>query len=244
MKFLKIGLLFAVTGIFTSTALAQEADLIWSPELSYSWKQSDRLGFTAKFSMFNSLRDLDNNSAVRYIEPQLTFSYSSSPRVKLGGGYYYRNSTPFLPGLQYEHRFLEQIGFVSYIGDKRIAHRLRAEQRLRSSSYQNRIRYRLSYDFPLEGQKLDAGEKYFILKMKYLKFLNNYSFVRRIYSVMVVLAIRSLSELHIISIGNLFWTIGFTHRIRTAKCMNGFIVAKKPPVKLGVKILISCFTSQ
>ncbi|MBD3615559.1 MAG: DUF2490 domain-containing protein [Gracilimonas sp.] len=172
MNFLKIGLLFVVTGIFTSTALAQEADLIWSPELSYSWKQSDRLGFTAKVSMFNSLRDLDNKSAVQYIEPTLTFSYSTSPRVKLGGGYYYRNSTPFLPGYQYEHRFLEQIGFISFIGDKRIAHRLRAEQRVRSSSYQNRIRYRISYDFPLEGEKLDAGEKYFIVKNEMMSAFN------------------------------------------------------------------------
>lgn len=172
MNLLKIGLLFAVTGIFTSSVLAQEADLIWSPEFSYSWKQSDRLGFTAKVSMFNSLRDLDNNAAVRYIEPQFTFSYSSSPNLKLGGGYYYRNSTPFLPGNQYEHRFLEQIGFVSYIGDKRISHRLRAEQRVRSSSYQNRIRYRLSYDFPLEGEQLDAGEKYFIVKNEMMSAFN------------------------------------------------------------------------
>lgn len=161
-----------ITGMLTNAAFAQSADLIWSPEISYSWKQSDRLGFSAKVSMFNSLRDLDNRSAVRYIEPQMTFSYSSSPRVKLGGGYYYRNSTPFLPGNQYEHRFLEQIGFVSYIGDKRIAHRLRAEQRVRSSSYQNRIRYRLSYDFPLNGEELDNGEKYLILKNEIMTAFN------------------------------------------------------------------------
>ncbi len=172
MKFLKFGLLFLITGMLTSTAFAQQADLIWSPEISYSWKQSDRLGFTAKVSMFNSLRDLDNRAAVRYIEPKITFSYSSSPRVKFGGGYYYRNSTPFLPGYQYEHRFLEQIGFVSYIGDKRIAHRLRAEQRVRSSSYQNRIRYRLSYDFPLNGEELDNGEKYLVLKNEMMTAFN------------------------------------------------------------------------
>jgi hypothetical protein len=158
--------------MLTNTAFAQEADLIWSPEFSYSWKQSDRLGFSAKVSMFNSLRDLDNRSAVRYMEPQLSFSYSTTPRVKLGGGYYYRNATPFLPGHQYEHRFLEQIGFVSYIGDERIAHRLRAEQRVRSSSYQNRIRYRLSYDFPLNGEQLDNGEKYLILKDEVMTAFN------------------------------------------------------------------------
>lgn len=172
MKFLKFGLLSLATAIFSVDCYAQNTELIWSPAYSYSWKQSDRLGFTAKVSMFNSLRDVDNNSFIQYIEPKLTFAYSISPRVKLGGGYYYRISTPFLPGYQYEHRFLEQIGFVTFMGDKRIAHRFRAEQRVRSSSYQNRLRYQLSYDFPLEGERLDSGERYLILKNELMTAFN------------------------------------------------------------------------
>lgn len=151
---------------------SQSPDLIWSPELSYSWKSSDRLGFNAKLSVFNSARDLDNDFAIRYIEPQFSFSYGLSPGTKVGGGYYYRWSTPLVDGYQYEHRLLQQIGYVSYIGDRRISHRLRTEQRFRSSSYQNRIRYRFSYDFPLEGQKLDAGEKYLILKNEAMTAFN------------------------------------------------------------------------
>ncbi|MEX0844038.1 MAG: DUF2490 domain-containing protein [Balneolaceae bacterium] len=172
MKFLKIGLLFLTTGLITTTTVAQTTDWIWEPAFSYSWKQNDRLGYTAKITMFNSLQDLDNESAIRYIEPKFTFAYSTSPRVKLGGGYYYRYASPLISGYQYEHRFLEQIGFVTFIGDKRIAHRFRAEQRVRSSSYQNRLRYRLSYDFPLEGEKLDAGEKYLILKNEMMTAFN------------------------------------------------------------------------
>lgn len=87
-------------------------------------------------------------------------------------GYYYRNATPLLPGHQYEHRLLQQIGFISFIGDRRISHRVRLEQRIRSSSYQNRARYRVSYDFPLEGEQLDKGEQYLILKNEVMTAFN------------------------------------------------------------------------
>jgi hypothetical protein len=164
---------FLLAGILWSVcAYAQQADIIWNPELSYSWKSSDRLGYNAKLSMFNSIPDFDNQGAIRYIEPQLSFSYGLSAGTKVGGGYYYRLSTPLVDGYQYEHRFLQQVGFISYIGDRRIAHRLRLEQRIRSSSYQNRLRYRLSYDFPLNGEKLDPGEKYLILKDEMMTAFN------------------------------------------------------------------------
>lgn len=153
-------------------SFSQSADLIWNPELSYSWKTSDRLGFNTKLSVFNSVPDLDNDLAIQYIEPQFSFSYGISPGTKIGGGYYYRWSTPLIDGYRYEHRLLQQIGFVSYFGDRRISHRLRTEQRIRSSSYQNRIRYRLSYDFPLEGEALDDGEKYLILKNEVMTAFN------------------------------------------------------------------------
>lgn len=164
---------FLLAGMLWATcAYSQQADLIWNPELSYSWKNSDRLGFNTKLTGFNSLQDLDNDGFIRYIEPQFSFSYGLSAGTKIGGGYYYRLSTPLIDGYQYEHRFLEQIGFVSYLGDRRIAHRVRLEQRIRSSSYQNRLRYRLSYDFPLQGEKLDAGEKYLILKDEMMTAFN------------------------------------------------------------------------
>lgn len=162
----------ATVALLPACAFSQQAELIWNPELSYSWKTSDRLGFNTKLSIFNSVRDFDNNRAIEYIEPQFSFSYGLSTRTKVGGGYYYRLSTPMIDDYQYEHRFLEQIGFISYLGDRRLAHRLRLEQRVRSSSYQNRFRYRLSYDFPLEGENLDPGEKYLILKDEMMTAFN------------------------------------------------------------------------
>ncbi|WP_421774824.1 DUF2490 domain-containing protein [Gracilimonas sp.] len=172
MNFLKFKVLLVVAVLLPVCAFSQQADLIWNPELSYSWKTSDKLGFKTKLSVFNSIRDFDNKAAIRYIEPQFTFSYALSGGSKIGGGYYYRLSTPMIDGYQYEHRFLQQLGFVSDLGDRKLDHRLRLEQRVRSSSYQNRLRYQLSYDIPLEGDELDSGEKYLILKDEMMTAFN------------------------------------------------------------------------
>lgn len=172
MKFYKIWAILSVLALFPLCAFSQQAELIWNPELSYSWKSSDRLGFNTKLSIFNSLRDIGKEEALQYAESQFSFSYGVSTRTKIGGGYYYRLSTPLVDGYQYEHRFLQQIGFISFIGDRRLAHRFRVEQRVRSSSYQNRLRYRLSYDFPLQGEELDPGERYLILKDEMMTAFN------------------------------------------------------------------------
>lgn len=173
MRFFRITFLFLVTFLLTELGFPQSnTDWIWSPEYSYSWKSSDRMAYSAKIAMFNSVENFDDRSSIEFIEPQLSFAYGITPRVKIGGGYYYRWSTPLLDGYQFEHRLLQQIGFVNYIGDRRIAHRLRTEQRIRSSSYQNRVRYRISYDFPLEGERLDPGERYLIFSNEVMSAFN------------------------------------------------------------------------
>lgn len=175
MKYIRIALVLLTALLVSERGVSQSVEWIWSPEYSYSWKSSDRMAYSTKLSMFNSVENLDDRSALQFIEPQFSLAYSLTPRAKIGGGYYYRWSTPLLDGYQYEHRFLQQVGFINYIGDRRIAHRVRTEQRVRSSSYQNRIRYRISYDFPLEGERLDPGEKYMILSNEMMTAFNRNS---------------------------------------------------------------------
>ncbi|MDR9364662.1 MAG: DUF2490 domain-containing protein [Balneolaceae bacterium] len=173
MSFIRITFLLLTALFLAKSGTAQSnTDWIWSPEYSYSWKTSDRMAYSAKVSMFNSVENIDNRSFIQNIEPQLSFAYGLTPRTKIGGGYYYRWSSPLLDGYQYEHRFLQQVGFINFIGDRRIAHRLRTEQRIRSSSYQNRVRYRISYDFPLEGDRLDPGERYLIFSNEMMSAFN------------------------------------------------------------------------
>lgn len=153
--------------------LAQSGpEWIWSPELSYSKKTSDRLTLIAKFSAFQSFDGFTEKSGLQFIEPQFLASYTMTARWKVGGGYYYRLSEPLADGYKYEHRLLQQAGYISYLGDKRLAHRFRLEQRIRSSSYQNRFRYRISFDFPLQGEQLDPGERYLILKNEMMTAFN------------------------------------------------------------------------
>ena len=145
---------------------------IWNPELSYSKKTSDRLTLLTKFSVFHSFEDFTEKRALQYIEPKLSASYTLTVRWKVGGGYYYRWSDPLLEGHQYEHRLLQQAGYISYFGDQRLSHRFRLEQRIRSTSYQNRFRYRIGFDFPLQGKQLDPGERYLILKNEMMTAFN------------------------------------------------------------------------
>jgi hypothetical protein len=145
---------------------------IWNPEISYSKKVSDRTTFISKLSVFNSLDNTDNKRFLQFIEPQLSASYTLTARWNIGGGYYFRWSEPLLDGNRYEHRLLQQAGYVNYLGDQRLVHRFRLEQRIRTSSYQNRFRYRISFDFPLEGERLDPGETYLVLKNEMMTAFN------------------------------------------------------------------------
>ncbi len=167
-----LGIIFTLLPCFL---FAQSADFIWNPELAYSWKNSNRLAFSTKLAMFNSIPDFDNNAAITYIEPQFTLSYRLANQTKIGGGYLYRLSTPLLDGYQYEHRFLEQFGFTSLLGPYHMAHRIRLEQRIQSSSYQNRLRYRIQIKFPFNKQKSDSGERYLSVKEEVMTAFNKHA---------------------------------------------------------------------
>jgi len=155
-----------------SVTAQSNLDWIWNPEISYSKKASDRTTLIAKLSVFNSLDNASNRRFVQFIEPQFSASYTLTARWKIGGGYYFRWAEPLIDGNRYEHRLLQQAGYINYLGDQRLAHRFRLEQRIRTSSYQNRFRYRISFDFPLQGERLDPGEKYLIFKNEMMTAFN------------------------------------------------------------------------
>lgn len=154
-------LLGSMLGGSTAAVRAQDAlDVSWEPSVSYSWAPSDRWGFNAQFVGFTAVNNLEERPFLDHAEAQLASSYGLSVRTKLGGAYLYRWDDPLEAGYAGEHRLMQQVGVVTYLGDRRLAHRLRAEQRIRSSSYVNRWRYRLGYEVPLQGARLDPGETY------------------------------------------------------------------------------------
>ncbi|MEX0608234.1 MAG: DUF2490 domain-containing protein [Balneolaceae bacterium] len=136
--------------IMPAYGFAQNSDIIWRPIIGYSWDQTDRLSYNIKLEIFNSVRDFDNSSAIQYIEPQFSISYSLSPQAKLGGGFYSRWADPLEPGYAYEQRLLQQISFKTRAGDASISQRVRLEQRFRDSDYLNRLRYLIGLEYPLQ----------------------------------------------------------------------------------------------
>lgn len=149
-----------------------QASFYWEPDISYSWKSSDRWSYNIKATALTTISAEDNNG-FRRTELSFFTTRKLFGGKSLSAGYQFRWAEPFFDeGLGYEHRSMQQIGFVSYLGERRIGHRFRAEQRFRRSGYINRFRYRLSYDFPLTGQELDPGEKYFIVSNEILFSIN------------------------------------------------------------------------
>ncbi|GAB3224281.1 hypothetical protein GCM10027346_04260 [Hymenobacter seoulensis] len=101
-----------------------------------------------------------------------------SERVSVSGGYTYfqahrYGSYPTVPNRpEPEQRLYEDISLLDALGRLTLTHRLRLEQRWLGSrneqgrgpvqdwEYQNRIRYQLSVQFPLQGPTVEDGEYY------------------------------------------------------------------------------------
>lgn len=92
-------------------------------------------------------------------------SYDTGPNFNIAGGFLYRFRNPFT-GMSSEIRPWQQITFISRLEKYRVRNRLRLEERwVESRSEKNfgfdlRVRYRLSTDFPLQGERLDNKEWY------------------------------------------------------------------------------------
>lgn len=105
--------------------------------------------------------------------------YKVLPRLKIGGGYTFLNTHPYGAhpvadaGTYPEHRFYEDVTLSDAVGRFALNQRVRLEQRwiglagasgsLANSDVwqrQNRVRYQLALDFPLQGPTLDDQEWY------------------------------------------------------------------------------------
>ncbi|WKN30009.1 DUF2490 domain-containing protein [Porifericola rhodea] len=155
---------------------AQSA-LKWEPEFSYTMGAFEHWSFNAKINGRNVWTEKDENSQRDYaweqIETQIFADYEFFNESEFGIGYNYTWEGPFNTEVKgYEHRFMQQYAFVSFSGARRIAHRIRTEQHFQHDGFENRFRYRISYDFPLNGRLLDDGEKYIILSNEVLWSFN------------------------------------------------------------------------
>ncbi len=79
--------------------------------------------------------------------------------IALGIQYRFRN---IFEDKENELRLTQQYNFTIKPFTVRFGHRLRIEQRIKNTLTIHRFRYRFALDFPLVGEKLDAGEPYFV----------------------------------------------------------------------------------
>lgn len=85
----------------------------------------------------------------------------------VGGGYLLRRSNK-----SFTHRFIQQYSLTQKLIGSRLAHRIRTDQTLeKSKAVQLRLRYRLSWEKPLNGEEVDSKEFYLKLNNEYLGIL-------------------------------------------------------------------------
>ncbi len=106
-----------------------------------------------------------HKDALQYTQQQVDVFHFSTFKLnfihKLSFGVYYRNRDWFDTGSD-ELRFMQQFNYIKQRLGVRYGHRFRLEQRIFDNFTAFRQRYRFAVDFPLNGEKLDIGEAYFI----------------------------------------------------------------------------------
>lgn len=145
---------------------AQQADYYWEPKFSVSKSLSDLWRIQGSVAL---RQILDNDPVMlQKMETAISLDRSLFNASKIGGGYLFGGDDLFRPEVENEHRFMQQYAFYFKLFKYRIANRIRSEQRIYSDDYKNRFRYRLSIDFPVNGEKLDTKEAYVIAFNEFL----------------------------------------------------------------------------
>lgn len=130
-------------------------------EIEYALSSASEINTLSK-----SLGERTFPAEVLTLDLSALLSYNSGPNLNLAGGFLYRFRDPFSGSPTAEIRPWQQITFISRLQKFRLRNRFRVEQRWRESSstgefaFDVRLRYRLSVDFPLSGERLDDKEFY------------------------------------------------------------------------------------
>lgn len=98
----------------------------------------------------------------RHLDLSHFSSFKWGPHRSFGFGVLYRFREAFESGNENELRLVQQLNFTKRARALRFGHRLRTEQRMQPGRTIHRFRYRFAADGPLQGEKLDVGETYWI----------------------------------------------------------------------------------
>ncbi len=147
-------------------ALSQVRSVFIEPALSVGKTLKGRWSANAKLVYRQQLGQFDSEGFSAFsqsdvLEIQLFTNYKLLGSKQITLGYLYGIDEPFLDEPAWEHRLMQQFTFRS--GNRfKWVNRFRLEQRIGDDDFRNRIRYRVTFDRPLSGSKLDPKEWYFV----------------------------------------------------------------------------------
>lgn len=146
---------------FTSKS---QNDFVALGESSFAVNHKVSKNYTTNFAL-RSRYFIYRNSNLQYNQQQIDAFHFSTFKLDinhdLSFGIYYRNRDVFETGSD-ELRLTQQFNYKKQKLGVRYGHRFRAEQRILDTKTIFRQRYRFAVDFPLNGEKLDIGEPYFV----------------------------------------------------------------------------------
>ena len=122
-------------------------------------------GFSQNVSAGHRMYYSRNGAAelrVRQVDLALFTSVAFLGNQSVGLGIQYRFRKPFEPDRTNEIRLTQQYNRTFRPRVIRIGHRLRSEQRIFPDQTVHRFRYRLAFDGPLQGERTDVGEWYWV----------------------------------------------------------------------------------
>ncbi|NAS12663.1 DUF2490 domain-containing protein [Poritiphilus flavus] len=141
----------------------------WQPQFSVNYGVATN--YSHNFSLTNR-NFIFEDEAVVFRGRQLDLAHFSKLKIRdnqsIALGLQYRFRKLFEKDRGNEFRLTQQYNLVQKPNIIRFGHRLRTEQRIFESLTVHRFRYRFALDRPLQGEKLDVGEAYFIASLESL----------------------------------------------------------------------------
>ncbi|PKA97937.1 uncharacterized protein DUF2490 [Flavobacteriaceae bacterium MAR_2009_75] len=138
------------------------------PAISLNYDVATNYTHNFEIANRNYIYDEDVALSVRQLEiahfSKLEIGFDQS----IAFGIKYRFREAFESDEENELRLTQQYNFTKRDGNARIGNRIRLEQRIRPSITIHRLRYRLAFDTPLNGEQLDVGEAYFVVSTEAL----------------------------------------------------------------------------
>ncbi|MGM0480117.1 MAG: DUF2490 domain-containing protein [Bacteroidota bacterium] len=158
-------ILIAIFHLFALSAWTQRSYFGVFPEFALNYNAFNYWKFTSKIESQHVLFSDDQEVTKRWgyrherTDLQVFASRKMTARTSFAAGYQYRIND----GSGNTHRAIQQWAGLSYLRHYRLGHRIRADQTFLDDQIDWRLRYRISSDIALQGQKLDPGELYILL---------------------------------------------------------------------------------